>query len=162
MADQASNVVEFQPKTPLTYEQKLAMLRQAPPGALAGAYIGFRNERDAARQAEKDAISQMELIAGVIQEKLDELQQDGFTAGGQVVFRTTLETARVVDPGALRELILQDPEQNLQLVEMRANVDAVKNHMFRNQVIDDEGYDVTPFPDGVEIVEHRRLSVRKK
>lgn len=162
MAANKSNVVPFATRTPLDPEQKLEMLRRASPGVLAQAYLNYREQRDTLREEMKRLHQQMELIAGVIQEKLTQLDQDGFNTKDYTVYRQVRETVRVTDPQALREYILSDPEANLDLIDMRGSIDGVRNHMAQRCVLDKDGYDITPYPEGVEIVQHNTLGVRKK
>jgi len=155
---------------PMTEEQKLDMLRKYPPGQLAQWYITTRDERDAAREEMEKASARMELIGRIIFEKMEELKQDGFTTKGQVVYEYTLTTHRVTDRQALKTLILSDPEKYLDLLEMRAADEGVKNYMLEYCYVDDagepmhddNGNPIPAPPDGVEVFRHRKLGVKKK
>jgi len=155
---------------PMTEEQKLDMLRKYPPGQLAQWYITTRDERDAAREEMEKASARMELIGRIIFEKMEELKQDGFTTKGQVVYEYTLTTHRVTDRQALKTLILSDPEKYLDLLEMRAADEGVKNYMLEycyvddagEPMLDDNGNPIPAPPDGVEVFRHRKLGVKKK
>lgn len=143
-------------------KEKLDLLRQAAPGTITEAYLQIRAKRDAAEEEVKRHGATLELMQVVIFEKMAALKQDGFTAHGTTVYKYDLITHRVPDPTALRELILSDPENNLELIEMRASKSGVENYMANHAVIDTKGNNVTPPPNGVEIVKHLKLGVRKK
>jgi hypothetical protein len=143
-------------------EYKRNNLRQLKPGQLTALYLECRRLRQAARVAEEEQTHNMELVGDVLFEQMDALGQDGFTSRDTSVYSYTLTTARAVDPSGLRELVLSDPEANIGLIDMRASLGGVREWMANHAVVDIDGNDITPPPDGVEIVEFRKLGVRRK
>jgi hypothetical protein len=123
-------------------------LRKVPAGTLAQMYVELRDKRNEHEAKRKQFQADMDFLAGFIFEALDKAKQDGFRAGGNVVYKYELHTARCKDPQAFFDYVLET--QNFDLIDKRANAKACQEFK------DETG---AP-PIGVELVDILKLGVR--
>jgi hypothetical protein len=122
-----------------------------PAGTLAEMYVILRDDRNELEQQKKLKQVKMDFLAGIIQQKLLDANQEGFRAKGHVVYPYDLETATVDDPEAFINHIKETGD--FDLIARRAAPEACANYAANDP-------DGNP-PPGVTLNKIRKLGVRK-
>lgn len=124
-------------------------LSKIQPGILAEAYVTLRNEKRALEAEVKRINAKMDILSGLIMQKMEELQQDGFNAYGHTVYRNQMTSASLTDREAMRTFVLANDAW--ELVDLKANAKAVEEYYINTKVM----------PPGVNLNRIIRLGVRK-
>lgn len=160
----SANVVRLpvrpKPRAVPTNEEKLAQLAKATPGQLVELFLYYRGEKEKAKEAAAKADAKLDILQVALQQKMQQLGQDGFRAKGRTVYPYVLTTARVIDPKEFREFVLQDPGTNLDLIELKASRQGIEAWMLSHPKLDRKGRDVTVPPPGSELVQHHKIGVQ--
>lgn len=124
-------------------------LSKVKPGVLAEAYVTLRDEKRALEAAAKKISAKMDVLSGLIMGKMDELEQDAFSAFGHSVYKSEITSASLSDREAVRDFVIANDAW--QLVDLKANAKATEEYYETYQVM----------PPGIVLNKIIRLGVRK-
>jgi hypothetical protein len=155
--------VKDAPSAPLTPEQKLAILQKTPIGDVGASYLKVRDRKRALENAAEELGKELALFDQVILAYLAKEKATGFTANGMVIGKYTLTTAKITDPEEVRQFVLANPEEHLELLEMKASKSGMKNYQEKHATLgENDEVILGELPPGMVYNEFLKVGVRKK